>query len=261
MSSRYTPRDACRSRASFSNTTSLTAVISSGTPQPTSSGSPGRNRGGGSAGPRPYFSRPSISCGSSRGREARIVRPSRSSICAPPWCTASSASSTCPTPTSVRNPTRPDVDPERGAVRGQRHPDPAQERAVAPERDDEVQVTGALGLFLRAPPGCVQVPDVDVRPGHVVFLAPGPHPGSRLDGHRPATVDDDADPVQDPLLVAHAVISRVPFPVASAASDGDGELPARSHRATTTAASARAIAAPANTTCSSPSTDALVAAT
>ena len=54
---------------------SLTAVISRGTPQPTSSGSPGRNRGGGSAGPRRFRLPISVGELTVRGRavQARTV--------------------------------------------------------------------------------------------------------------------------------------------------------------------------------------------
>ena len=134
----------------------------------------------------------------------------------------------------------PDVDAEHRAVRGVRHPHAAQEGAVAAEGHEQVEVPGALRLVLGAAPRRVVVPDVDVRPGDVVGLAPAPHHRRRPDGGRPAPVHDDADPVQRAVLVAHPASSRNPT-------------------TTTTTAATSATPAPANTACSSPTTEASVA--
>ena len=109
-----------------------------------------------------------------------------------------------PTSTSVRKPTRPTSTPSTGQSAALRHPHAAQERAVAAEGDEQVEVPGALGLVVRRCAGARRRPRRRCPPRSTSWASHQlPHHRRRLDGGRPATVHDDADPVQRAVLVAH----------------------------------------------------------
>jgi hypothetical protein len=106
----------------------------------------------------------------------------------------------------------PDIHAEHGHVGGERDPGAAQERPVTAEGDDEVEVTGPLGLLVRAAARRVVVPDVDVHPADIVVVAPTADLLGRLHRGRSAAVLDDADAVQRAVAAGHA---RVPVRAAS----------------------------------------------